>query len=104
MRTEEWRPVEGFEGYLVSDFGRVKSLDRQCRHVARGTRRETVSVRPREDPEVLQGRAGVRPREARGGPGSARCGKSTSSSRRPSWAMTGASTTGGTQAPWWSTT
>ena len=26
MQTEQWKPVEGFEDYAVSNFGRVKSL------------------------------------------------------------------------------
>lgn len=35
--SEEWRPIEGFPGYIVSNTGRVKSVDRR-REKYRGTR------------------------------------------------------------------
>lgn len=43
MMAEQWRPVVGFEGkYEVSDFGRVRSVDRWIEHaVARGRRAYT---------------------------------------------------------------
>lgn len=28
---EQWRPIEGFDGYQVSTFGRVKSFKRKSR-------------------------------------------------------------------------
>ena len=33
--VERWRTVSGFEGYMVSDLGRVKAVERKCRHVSR---------------------------------------------------------------------
>lgn len=36
--NEEWRPIEGYEGiYEISNFGRVKSLERVVFHRTRGT-------------------------------------------------------------------
>lgn len=37
--VEIWRPVKDYEGlYEVSNLGRIKSLDRTCRHPLGGTR------------------------------------------------------------------
>lgn len=43
MKTETWKPIAGYEGiYEVSDLGRVKSLRRQKKHVARSTGKVTI--------------------------------------------------------------
>lgn len=42
MREENWKPVEGYENYEVSDFGRVRSLN--YRHTG-----ETKILRPGRD-------------------------------------------------------
>jgi hypothetical protein len=36
MATETWRPIAGRPGYEVSDFGRVRSLDRVVRRLQHG--------------------------------------------------------------------
>lgn len=33
LEGEEWRPIEGCDGYLISNFGRVKSLKNQKAHI-----------------------------------------------------------------------
>jgi hypothetical protein len=39
MKTEIWKDIEGFEGcYQISNFGRVKSLERQIKHPSGGLR------------------------------------------------------------------
>lgn len=35
-RMETWKPIEGFDGYEVSDTGRVRSMDRHIQHIAFG--------------------------------------------------------------------
>ena len=46
--VERWRTISGFEGYMVSDLGRVKAVERQCRHVSKSktesyaTRKEKI--------------------------------------------------------------
>lgn len=44
--TERWRAIEGFPAYEVSDFGRVRSLDRTISFVRAGVKR-TLFVRGR---------------------------------------------------------
>ena len=42
--VERWRTVSGFEGYMVSDLGRVKAVERKCRHVSK-SRTESYATR-----------------------------------------------------------
>lgn len=42
--VERWRVIRGFEGYMVSDLGRVKAIERQCRHVSK-SRTESYATR-----------------------------------------------------------
>lgn len=36
LQAERWLPVVGFDGYEVSDMGRVRSTDRMCPHTVKG--------------------------------------------------------------------
>lgn len=43
--NEIWKDIEGYEGYYqVSNFGRVKSLERVCRHPLGGTRKVNEKI------------------------------------------------------------
>jgi hypothetical protein len=57
--TEIWKPVAGYEGYAVSNLGRVRSLDRQWAQRSRNGNAYVRSVRGR----VLRARVN----EKRGG-------------------------------------
>lgn len=41
IKTEIWKPIKGFETYLVSNFGNVKSLPKARKHVSRNHHQET---------------------------------------------------------------
>jgi len=44
---EEWKDIEGFPGYMVSNYGRVMSIGRDW-HEERGKSRKNKVLRPRE--------------------------------------------------------
>lgn len=101
--VERWRVIRGFEGYMVSDLGRVKAVERQCRHVSKS---KTESCATRKEKTLTPSMDGCRipPRQAeqrrQADP------MESASARRQGVPpdTTGASTAGRTQAPSWSTT
>ncbi len=54
MLTEQWKPIKGYEGiYEISNFGRVKSLERKCENS--GSYSRSISISERElKPEITR--------------------------------------------------
>jgi hypothetical protein len=45
---EEWKDIDGFEGlYKVSTFGRILSVEKECRQLSRGHRVFGRTMKPR---------------------------------------------------------
>lgn len=38
LKTEQWKPIKEYNQYEISNFGRIKSLDKICAHYPKGTR------------------------------------------------------------------